>query len=350
MRSSRPLLLAPFWVAAAACLSLPFIDASIGWADAVPKRVFIAVLFALLVAGALWGARYLTSGPLRWLPFAVLLLAFENEASQRWAGHRYAASSPIRTSGVKTSLLHPVTTTDLVTHYYELESSALSVPRLRVVQASDLHVSQRLPEAYFVAALGTIAAQEPDLVVLTGDYVSFPENLRLLARLLPGRLSAPLGVYAVLGNHDYWTDAGAVRQILHSAGITLVSASCARLPAAVGHVVVCGTEAPWGPKLATPLAQSDLSIVLSHTPDNIYDLSALGASVVFSGHLHGGQIRMPGLGSLVVPSRYGRRFDQGHFRVAETDLFVSTGVGADDPPVRLYCPPDLLVVDFVPQR
>ena len=347
MRWPKPLLVAPFWVAAAACLALPMIDASLGWADAVPKRAFIAAVFALLLAASLWGARYLTTGPLRWLPFAVLLLAFENEASQRWARHRYAASAPLRTSGARTSLLRPVTTTDLVTHFYELRSNALSVPRLRVVQASDLHVNQRLPEEYFVNALAAVAAQKPDLVLLTGDYVSFPENLRLLARLLPGRLPAPLGVYAVLGNHDYWTDAPAVREILHSAGITLVSGTCARLPDAVGRVAVCGTDAPWGPKLSTPLAQRDLSLVLSHTPDNIYDLSALGASVVFSGHLHGGQMRVPGMGALVVPSRYGRRFDQGHFRVSDSDLFVSTGVGADDPPLRLYCPPDLVVVDFV---
>ena len=350
MRSPRPLLVAPFWLAAAACLALPMIDASLGWADAVPKRVFIAAVFAVLLGSSLWGARYLTTGPLRWLPFAVLLLAFENEASQRWARYRYAASAPLSTSGRAPSLFRPITTTDLVTHFYELHTSALSMPRLRVVQASDLHVSDRLPEAYFVNALAAVAAQKPDVVVLTGDYVSFPENLRLLAQLLPGRLAAPLGVYAVLGNHDYWTDAPAVREILRSAGITLVSNSCARLPDAVGRVVVCGTEAPWGPKLSTPLAQRDLSLVLSHTPDNIYDLSALGASVVFSGHLHGGQLRVPGMGALVVPSRYGRRFDQGHFRVSDSDLFVSTGVGADDPPLRLYCPPDLLVVDFLADR
>ncbi|MEO8904036.1 MAG: metallophosphoesterase [Polyangiaceae bacterium] len=346
----RPLLVAPLWVAAAACLALPIINSSLGWADAEPKRVFIVAIFALLLVGALSGARYLNTGLLRWLPFAVLLLALENEAAQHWARYRYAASAPVRSSGGTNNLLHPVTTTELITHYYELETNALSVPRLRVVQASDLHVSQRLPEAYFVNALATIAAQKPDLVLLTGDYVSFSENLHVLARLLPGRLSAPLGVYAVLGNHDYWTDAQAVRAILRSAGITLVSSSCTRLPAAVGRVVVCGTEAPWGPRLTTPLAQRDLSIVLSHTPDNIYDLSALGASVVFSGHLHGGQIRVPGIGALVLPSRYGRRFDEGHFRVADTDLFVSTGVGADDPPVRVYCPPDLLVVDFLPEH
>ncbi|MEP7052760.1 MAG: metallophosphoesterase [Pseudomonadota bacterium] len=350
MRIPRPLFVAPFWVAAAGCLALPILDASLGWADAMPKRVLLAAVCAALLAASLWGARYLTNGPLRWLPFALLLLALENETAQGWARHRHAASAPLRSTGATPSLLRPTTTTDLVIHYYELRSAALNVPRLRVVEASDLHVSPQLPQAYFEHVLAEIAEQEPDVIVLTGDYVSFPENMRLLAQLLPGHLHAPLGVYAVLGNHDYWTDAEGVRQILRSAGVTVLSGACTRLPASAGRIAVCGTEAPWGPKLGFPLAQGDLSLVLSHTPDNIYDLSALGASVVFSGHLHGGQIRLPGLGALVVPSRYGRRFDEGHFRVAETDLFVSTGIGADDPPLRLYCPPDLLVVDFMRER
>lgn len=347
MRSPRSLFVALFWVAAAGCVAVPILDASLGWADALPKRLLLIAIFLTLLGAAGSGARYLTNGPLRWLPVALLLLAFENEAAQRWARHRYAASAPTRTTGAAPSLLRPVTTTDLVVHYYELRASALNVPRLRVVQASDLHVSRQLPQGYFERVLAEITAQKPDVVVLTGDYVAFPKNLSVLAQLLPGRLSAPFGVYAVLGNHDQWTDAEGVRRILRGAGITLLSGACTRLPAAAGRVAVCGTEAPWGPKLTEPMAQADLSLVLSHTPDNIYDLSALGASVVFSGHLHGGQMRVPGLGALVVPSRYGRRFDQGHFRIADTDLFVSTGVGADAPPFRLYCPPDLVVVDFL---
>ncbi len=219
--------------------------------------------------------------------------------------------------------------------------------RLRVAQISDFHITAELPQAYFESALASVVATDPDLILLTGDYVSRLENLPLLAQLLPGRLHARFGVFAVRGNHDFWTAPEVVRETLSSAGITLVSAACVRLPAAIGRVAVCGTEAPWGPTLATPLASGDLSLVMSHTPDNIYDLSALGASVVFSGHTHGGQGRVPGFGALIIPSRYGRVFDEGHFRVGNTDLFVSAGIGADTPPLRVYCDPDVIVVDFV---
>ena len=89
------------------------------------------------------------------------------------------------------------------------------------------------------------------------------------------------------------------------------------------------------------------TIVLSHTPDNVYALQALGVDAVFAGHTHGGQMRLPFLGAIIVPSRYGRRFDRGHFVVGKTHLFVSTGVGADEPAFRLWCPPDLVAVDLV---
>jgi predicted MPP superfamily phosphohydrolase len=89
------------------------------------------------------------------------------------------------------------------------------------------------------------------------------------------------------------------------------------------------------------------TLVLSHTPDNVYALAEQGATAVFAGHTHGGQMRVPWLGPLIVPSRYGRRFDRGHFDVEGTHLYVSAGVGADAPPLRLWCPPDLVVVDLV---
>jgi predicted MPP superfamily phosphohydrolase len=94
-----------------------------------------------------------------------------------------------------------------------------------------------------------------------------------------------------------------------------------------------------------PLHPTERVLVLSHTPDNIYALRGR-AKVVFSGHTHGGQWRIPGVGALVVPSKFGRRFDRGHFSVDGTELFVSAGLGADFPPVRVYCQPELLVVDL----
>lgn len=70
---------------------------------------------------------------------------------------------------------------------------------------------------------------------------------------------------------------------------------------------------------------------------------------MFAGHYHGGQLRLLGIGALVIPSLFGRRFDFGHFKVNRTDLFVSSGVGVDRPSLRLFCSPEILVVDLKDQ-
>jgi predicted MPP superfamily phosphohydrolase len=157
---------------------------------------------------------------------------------------------------------------------------------------------------------------------------------------------ARLGSYAVLGNHEYWAGcADAMRAALARAGVVAVSGRCQTVPD--GSLRVCGTEAPWGPDYDRPPASPAIpTVALSHTPDNVYELAERGADVVFAGHTHGGQLRLPLLGALIVPSRYGRRFDRGRFDLERTHLFVSAGVGADAPALRLWCRPELVVVDL----
>ena len=91
-------------------------------------------------------------------------------------------------------------------------------------------------------------------------------------------------------------------------------------------------------------------LVLTHTPDNIYRLNRAGASVVFAGHNHAGQIRIPLAGPVVIPSVYGRRFDHGHFTVNGTDLFVTAGIGTVGPTLRMFCRPDIFVVDIMNKK
>jgi len=184
--------------------------------------------------------------------------------------------------------------------------------------------------------------------VMTGDYLSQADRLPRFAAWLEGLPRTPYGAFAVLGNHDYWVGPVEIRATLTRAGVHVIGGDCADLAVDDRHIRVCGTDAPWGPGLA-PRARGDVdaTLVLSHTPDNVYALAEQGATAVFAGHTHGGQFRVPIFGALVVPSRFGRRFDRGHFDVEGTHLFVSAGVGADAPPLRLWCPPELVVVDLV---
>jgi predicted MPP superfamily phosphohydrolase len=211
-----------------------------------------------------------------------------------------------------------------------------------------MHIHNRYPLFYYEEVVRHIHEAEPDMVFITGDLVTKLKFLPLLHKIL-----APLGArhrcFAVLGNHDYWAGAEEIATTVRECGIDLLGNECRRIPLNGScNLVLCGCEHPWNSvSLPIPQTSDDTYILaLTHTPDNIYRLSAAGADVVFAGHYHAGQIRIPYLGSLVVPSIYGRRFDHGHFVVNRTHLFVTSGIGSVGFLFRLYCQPDIFIVDL----
>jgi predicted MPP superfamily phosphohydrolase len=163
-------------------------------------------------------------------------------------------------------------------------------------------------------------------------------------------MRAPLGKFGVLGNHDHWAGAERVAARVAEGGVRLLGNSVCTLPLpGGGELMLGGCEDPWGrPRWRAPDAQGRPLMILAHTADNVWKLARCGALAVFAGHYHAGQGRLPWIGSVLVPSRYGRLFDHGHFTVGQTHLFVTAGVGCASPPVRIYCQPDITAVDFVP--
>jgi predicted MPP superfamily phosphohydrolase len=275
-----------------------------------------------------------------------LLLRREYRVETRWAlPTQKAAEEP-----------HVDTTRDLRVQHYELPvGRAGAAPgrerRVRFVQLTDVHVTERFPFEYYERLSALVQSRNADVVVLTGDLLSKRERLPMLERWLQTLPAARLGRYAVLGNHEYWAHAeDEVRGALARANISVVAGGCRTLPLPEPGpgLCVCGSEAPWGPALSASALREGAGtpfVVLTHTPDNVYDLARLGPLAVLAGHTHGGQLRVPGLGPIIVPSRFGRRFDIGHYRVDGTHLFVSAGAGADSPPVRIFCPADVLELD-----
>ena len=227
-----------------------------------------------------------------------------------------------------------------------------AAPTLRIAHVSDFHLNSHLPLAYFAEAMHRVADAQPDLIFFTGDFVTDPQCVDLL----PGILSLArgrLGTFGVLGNHDDWAGRDAVATAVRSAGVTLLGNAVRRVtPAKGADLLVCGLRGALDtdPLAGAEPAPGQLALMLTHTPDNVYRLSRLGFAAIFAGHYHGGQIRVPGLGSLVVPSNYGRRFDHGHFVVNGTHLFVTAGVGSAEPPLRLWCQPDVFIVDIEGQH
>lgn len=238
---------------------------------------------------------------------------------------------------------------------------------LRIAALADLHACEPwMPLARIEEIVRVANALKPDLVVLLGDYVAGIRRFR--TGVVPmhdwsaalGKLEAPLGTYAVLGNHDWWTDAEAVRQALSTRGIPVLENEARRLTAPDGGAFWL---AGLGDQLArirgrdgfegvhdlgkTMRAVTDEApvILLAHEPD-IFPEVPDRVSLTLCGHTHGGQVRLPFLGAPVVPSRFGQRYAYGHIVEAGRHLVVSAGLGCSVLPVRFGAPPEIALLEL----
>jgi predicted MPP superfamily phosphohydrolase len=154
-------------------------------------------------------------------------------------------------------------------------------------------------------------------------------------------------VWAIRGNHDFWEAADEVRDALACAGIGLLANRRTEIRRDDAVFDLVGIESPWTPSceawqdLINPSSPQRLTIVLTHTPDNAPVVARRGATLMLAGHTHGGQIRFPLIGSLIVPSRYGKRYDEGWFAVGPLALYVNRGIGSFSPDMRLACRPEI---------
>lgn len=340
------------YAAAALCIFLLLLNRYlILLPDGPGKTRRMLTVFACLVSGAVVSAALLPLRPFVYVPATILGAILLGEMWRAALRHRYRGSKPIGSAVHDIRFTAPVTTTQLACHRFEVSVPHWRGERLRIAHLSDLHVHAGLPEDYYHAAFEAAQERAPDLVCITGDFVSHADDVDLLSRVL--RPLGTLGCFAVLGNHDYWVGPEPIREVLRERGIRLLTNETARIMVGDRHVYVAGCDDPWG---QAPWRGQDgdrhgehaLYVALSHTPDNIYKLARHSADIVFSGHCHAGQIRVPLAGSIVVPSIYGRRFDHGHFVVRGTHLFVASGVGTANPPFRVYCQPDIFIVDILP--
>ncbi len=216
---------------------------------------------------------------------------------------------------------------------------------LRIGQISDTHLGFRYTEANLAWAVAQMRIEQPDLIVLTGDFVSTASAIPRLAPLLRD-LHAPLGVYAVLGNHDDWEGAGDVAAALTLCGITLLyNTQCLHVWQGAA-LRIAGIDDVWLGALDMRqtlggLPDDVFTILLAHAPDVVTESARYGVDLQLSGHSHGGQLRLPLLGQLSAP-RYGRRYIIGTHQVGPTTLYISRGSGGV--PLRLLCPPEATII------
>ncbi len=240
----------------------------------------------------------------------------------------------------------------------------LAVPRwpagldgLRVALVSDLHTGgPHVDERRVRAVVDRVNAARVDVVALCGDYVDptlvggtrIPPVLvaRELARLEPAVATA-----AVLGNHDWLHEGRRMADALRDAGITVLENAAARVEARGGPLWLAGVadvrtrEARVGEALAR-VPEDEPVLLLCHDPD-AFPWVPSRVALTLSGHLHGGQVDVPGLRRLVMPTRYGTRYKAGHVVEHGRHLFVSRGVGESSQPVRLLAVPEVPLLTLV---
>jgi len=194
--------------------------------------------------------------------------------------------------------------------------------------------------------------EAPDAILLLGDFID--AHPLWGGRVTPAevarelsRLRAPLGVFAVLGNHD-WKQAGdRVWRVLEDAGVEVLENRAVR--AGDFHVAGLADLRCRRPDLPTALATvppGEPVVLLAHDPD-VFPYVPDRVALTLSGHLHGGQVAIPVLRRPAIPSRYGERYARGHVVEEDRHLFVSSGVGTSGLPLRLLAPPEVVVLELV---
>jgi uncharacterized protein len=278
------------------------------------------------------------------------------------------------TSGAYAALVEPWIR--LRTQAYRLTPPGWPAGRtLRIVALADLHFCRPfMSERRGAEIVARANALRPDLVVLLGDYShgrligAQPMEPEIWSKLLAG-LSAPLGVHAILGNHDWWDDADAMArrdgptqagEALRAAGIRVHENDAVLLHKDGFSFWLAGLGDQWAfhvlPRDGRPRGRDDMDLLLSrvttsdplilmaHEPD-VFSEATDRVCLTLSGHTHGGQVRLFGFAP-VVPSAFGRRYVYGHIQESGRHLVVSGGLGCSILPLRLGSPPEIVVLEL----
>lgn len=226
----------------------------------------------------------------------------------------------------------------------------------RIAQVSDIHFGPYMNKSGVERAMHLARTFQPELVILTGDFTSHP--FRKPNGVEGARFAEPCGdalatlqtapQVAILGNHDHWNNADIVERALQERGIEVLRNRSVPIERAGSRIWIAGVDDVFVG--AADLAQTlkvvpphETTILLAHEPDFADHAARFPVDVQFSGHSHGGQVRLPGIGALVLPA-LARKYPVGLNRVGHLQVYTNRGLGVINPPVRFHCPPEVTFV------
>ena len=233
---------------------------------------------------------------------------------------------------------------------YTIQDKELS--GIKIVFASDFHIKPN-QQKRLEQIVNTINAQNPDLVVSVGDYVSgHTQESTMHPKQIAEELSkvkTKYGFYTTLGNHDGWYDKAYIEELLEAQGINVLNNENVKLRINSREIYIAGVEDKMtaSPNIYEALENTKSpTILLTHTPD-IFPKVPSDVNLTLAGHTHGGQVRLPLLGALIVPSDYGNKYSSGLIEEKGKKMIVTNGIGVSIFPIRFNCPPEVVVIEFV---
>jgi uncharacterized protein len=244
---------------------------------------------------------------------------------------------------------------------FKVETVQIKLKRLspifsgfRIAQISDIHMGGWMNYARFQHVADLVMAQKPDVLLITGDFLkghhftdASKQGIKDLTRVLRP-LAASIPSFAVLGNHDYWTDPKAIREMLSLCKITDLTNTVFTVKREGGNLHLCGVDdIRHGDvrlnDVLTQLEENSAAVLLVHEPDFADTSSATGKfDLQISGHTHGGQIVIPFYGPPVLPLS-GRKYPGGLYKVGNMFQYTNRGVGTDRLAIRINCPPEITI-------
>ena len=219
----------------------------------------------------------------------------------------------------------------------------------RIVQLSDVHHSPFTSVRQIERAVETANSLQPDMIALTGDYVSKERRYAAPCAELLGKLKARNGVFAVLGNHDHWTDAALITDLFRAEGITVLVNQGMRFEKEGAAFWLAGVDDTMVglEDLSLALAgasEDEMKLVLAHNPVILRKAARASVDLVLSGHTHGGQVNLRS--DRNKSGRPRRRLLKGLARQGETQIYVTRGLGTVVLPVRFGCPPEVSLLEL----
>lgn len=226
----------------------------------------------------------------------------------------------------------------------------------RIAQITDIHFGPYMDQPELEKSVRIAQGFQPDLVALTGDFVSHPffqrnglegaRNAEPCAEVFARGNGVPK--IAVLGNHDHWNGADLVAGALQERGIPVLRNRAQAIEREKQFLWIAGIDdaLEGHADLAQAIAKippTDATVLLAHEPDFADHAAKFPVDLQLSGHSHGGQVRIPGMGPIILPAM-AHKYHTGVNRVGRLQVFTSHGVGVINPPVRLFCPPKVSLI------